>query len=79
MPDPATPPPPEAPDWLDRATLRAMEAARDRRLAQGADAAAAAEEAAAVARGHHPALPARMIGEAAAAVMPPAPTPGDAA
>ncbi len=74
MPDPAMPPPPEAPVWLDRTTLRAMEAARDHCLSHGADAAAAAEAAAAVARAHHPALPARMIGEAAAAVMPPAPT-----
>jgi len=73
MADTETPPSPDAPDWLGRATRRAMAAAHARLLAQGADAADAEEAAAEMARAHHPALPARMIAEAVAAVAPPRP------
>lgn len=72
MHDRATPPPRQAPHWLARATLQAMEAACDRCRATGADAEAIAEAVAEVARAHHPALPAKMIAEAVAAMMPPA-------
>lgn len=65
MPDPDMPP-----AWLDAITLRAMTAARDRCLAWGGDARAAARDAAEIARAHHPALPMRMIAEAVAAVVP---------
>ena len=67
MPDPDVT---SAPPWLDAITLRAMAAARDRRLAWGGDARAAARAAAEIARAHHPALPMRMIAEAVAAVVP---------
>lgn len=75
MPDPEDPvPAPERPDppppWLEPITLRAMEAARDRRLAWGGDAQAAAQAAREVARAHHPALPLGMIEEAVACVVP---------
>lgn len=64
------PPPPAPPAWLAPATLRAMEAARDRCLAWGGDARAAAEAAREVALAHLPALPLRMIAEAVSAAVP---------
>ena len=60
----------DPPSWLAAITLRAMTEARDRRLAWGGDARAAAQAAAEVARAHHPALPMRMLAEAVAAVVP---------
>lgn len=67
--------PASAPAWLDASTLRAMRAARDRRLATGDGAQVAEEAMREVVRAHHPALPLRMIAEAVAAVVqdPPAP------
>jgi len=68
--DPAAPAPPLQPDWLDAATLRAMELARDRALAWGKGAREAAEAAHAVAWAHHPALPMTMLADAVALVVP---------
>jgi hypothetical protein len=65
MADPDAPP-----AWLDAITLRAMAAARDRRLAWGGDARAAARAVREVVRSHYPALPMRMIAEAVATMLP---------
>ncbi len=65
MPDPDAPP-----AWLDAITLRAMEAARDRRLAWGGDSRSAARAVREVVRAHYPALPMRMIAEAVGAILP---------
>jgi hypothetical protein len=72
-PDPPAPvPEPVAPPaWLDATTLHAMRVARDRRLAAGEDAEAAAQAAREVVRAHYPALPLRMLAEAVAAVTQP--------
>jgi hypothetical protein len=76
-PEAAGPPPPPpacracaGPPWLEAPTLRAMEEARDRCLARGGTPRAAAMAAREVAVAHRPALPARMIAEAVAAVVP---------
>jgi hypothetical protein len=61
---------PFAPSWLDSGTLRVMEAARKRVLAQGRDASAADAAAREVALAHYPALPLPLIAEAVAAVIP---------
>lgn len=61
-----TPPP-----WLPAASLRALCAARDHARAAGTPLPALAAQLSALARALHPALPAPMLREAAAAVLPP--------
>jgi hypothetical protein len=61
----------DPPAWLAEATLHAMQAARDRCLAAGGTARQAAEAVRLVALAQGPALPATLIAEAVAAVVPP--------
>jgi hypothetical protein len=68
--DPPAAPPPRPPAWLDDGALRAMEMLRESALTWGRDAMAAAEAVRALAVALHPGLPAPMIEEAVAAVMP---------
>jgi hypothetical protein len=66
------PVPQDPPAWLAEATLQAMQAARDRCLAAGGTVRQAAEAVRLVALAHCPALPATLIAEAVAEVVPPA-------
>ncbi|GGC71854.1 hypothetical protein GCM10011504_56860 [Siccirubricoccus deserti] len=65
MPHPQNPP-----AWLAKATLQAMQVARDRCLAAGGTGRQAAEAVRLVALAHGLALPATLIAEAVAAVVP---------
>lgn len=60
----------DPPPWLARGTVAAMRLAQDQALAWGRDAYAAAEAVREVVAAAHPALPATMITEAVACIVP---------